>query len=213
MKSLYKNIRESIAGRARTHFMEKEQTENIAYAMFQMLKTPLQQSRDMAREGAARRAQINKLPRAKNPSRALEALRAVPVPLDVPEAVRTLEEHAASSYLLALPFTVSALSLVAHLVRDPRRRFCVVDTRFTRYFFHPFLQAAETRERVQLLSPTQMLTHNRARLERGARDGEAADDAVTYVTFPDLETTSLDTARRVPFLGEDYLFSTLDPLL
>lgn len=209
MKSLYKNIRESIAGRARTHFMEKEQTENIAYAMFQMLKTPLQQSRDLAREGAARRSQINKLTRSKNPSRALETLRAVPVPLDVPEAVRTLEVHS-SSYLLALPFTVSALSLVAHLVRDTRRRFCVLDTRFTRYFFHPFLQAPETRERVQLLSPTQMLTHNRARLEQG---GEAADDAVTYVTFPDLETTSLDTARRVPFMGEDYQFSTLDPLL
>lgn len=212
MKSLYKNIRESIAVRVRTHFMEKEQTEQIAYAMFQMLKTPLQQSRDVAREGRARRTQINKLPVAKNPSRALETLRGVPVPLDVPEAVRTLEAHA-SSYLLALPFTVSALTLVAHLVRDPRRRFCVLDARFTRYFFHPFLQAPETRERVQLLSPTQMLTHNRARLERLAEGGEAAEEAVTYVTFPDLETTSLDTARRVPFMGEDYQFSTLDPLL
>lgn len=213
MKPLFKNIRESIAGRARTHFMEKEQSENIAYAMSQMLKTSLQRSRDLAREGAARRAQINRLPVTKDPSRALETLRALPVPLDVPEAVRTLEAHSAASYLLALPFTVSALSLAAHLVRDTRRRFCVVDTRFTRYYFHPFLRAPETRERVQLLSPTQMLTHNRARLERAGQGGEAAGDAVTYVTFPDLETTSLDTARRVPFMGEDYQFSTLDPLL
>jgi hypothetical protein len=33
------------------------------------------------------------------------------------------------------------------------------------------------------------------------------------VTFPDLESTSLDTARRVRFLGEDYQFSTLESLL
>ncbi len=223
MKSFYKNFRASIAARLRTHFTEKEQTDGIAYAMVQMLKTPIQQSRALAREGAAQRARINKLPRSKNHSRALDTLRGMSVPLDVPEAVRELETHADAAYLLALPFTVSALSLVAHLVRDPRRRFCVSDTRFTRYYFHPFVMAPETRGRVQLLSPTQMLTHHRTRLERRTQDGAAVgeaqatatptDDAVTYVTFPDLQTTSLDTARRVPFMGEDYQFSTLDPLL
>ncbi|HEY1404034.1 MAG TPA: hypothetical protein VGB05_07915 [Pyrinomonadaceae bacterium] len=228
MKSFYKNFRESIAGRLRTHFMEKEQLEDIAYAMVQMLKTPLQQSRSLAREGAAQRAQLNKLPRSKNLSLALDTLRGMPVPLDVPEAVRELETQAATDYLLALPFSVSALSLLAHLVRDTRRRFCIVDTRFTRYYFHPFSAASETRERVQLLSSSDMLAHYRGRLERRARDGAAmpdgeaqasapddaaTDGAVTYVTFPDLQTTSLDTARRVPFLGEDYQFSTLEPLL
>jgi hypothetical protein len=223
MKSFYKNFRASIAARVRTHFTEKEDTESIAYAMMQMLKTPLQQSRALAREGAARRAQVNKLPRSKNLSRALDTLRGMSVPLDASEAVRELETHADASYLLALPFTVSALSLVAHLVRDERRRFYVVDTRFTRYYFHPFVTAPETRGRVQLLSPTRMLAHHRARLEPRARDGAsvadgearaaATDDALTYVTFPDLQTTSLDTARRVPFLGEDYQFSTLEPLL
>ncbi|HEX8852580.1 MAG TPA: hypothetical protein VF754_03785 [Pyrinomonadaceae bacterium] len=192
----------------RTHFAEKEQTESVAYAMTQMLKTPQQQSRALAGEGAARRAYINKLPRAKNLSRSLDRLRGMSVPLDVAEAVRELETHAGAPYLLALPFTVSALSLVAHLARDERRRFYVVDTRFTRYYFYPFVAAPETRGRVQLLSPAQMLTHHRARLEP-----RATDDASTYVTFPDLQTTSLDTARRVPFLGEDYQFSTLDALL
>ncbi|HEX8131321.1 MAG TPA: hypothetical protein VF527_19635 [Pyrinomonadaceae bacterium] len=222
MKSFYKNFRESVAARLRTHFTEKEQTEDIAYAMVQILKTPLQQSRALARAGAAQRAQLNKLPRSKNHSRALDTLRSMSVPLDVPAAVRELETHAADAYLLSLPFTVSALSLVAHLVRDPRRRFCIVDTPYTRYYFHPFLMAVETRERVQLLLPPAMLTHHRTRLEQGAHDGaattdgaatQATDNAVTYVTFPDVQTTSLDTARRVPFMGEDYQFSTLDPLL
>lgn len=213
MKSFYKNFRESIAARLRTHFTEKEQLDDIAYAMGQMLKLSVQQSRALAREGAAQRARVNQLPRSKNHSRALDRLRGMSVPLDVPGAVRELEMHAAA-YLLALPFTVSALSLVAHLVRDPRRRFCISDTRYTRFYFYPFVMASETSERVQLLSPAAMLAHHRARLERRAPDGAAApDDAVTYVTFPDIQTTSLDTARRIPFMGEDYQFSTLDPLL
>ena len=212
MKSFYKNFRESIAARLRTHFTEKERLDDIAYAMGQMLKMSVQQSRALAREGAAQRARVNQLSRSKNLSRALDTLRDMSVPLDVPGAVRELETHAA--YLLALPFAISALSLVAHLVRDTRRRFCIIDTRYTRFYFHPFVGASETSGRVQLLSPAAMLAHHRARLERHTSDGAAAtDDAVTYVTFPDIQTTSLDTARRVPFMGEDYQFSTLDPLL
>ncbi len=203
MKSLYKNFRESISTRLRMHFRDKEQLEDIAYAMGQMLKLPLQQARDLAREGAAQRTQINKLPLAKNSARALATLRSMPVPLDMPEALRTLDAHAEKSYLLALPFSVSAMSLIAHLVLDTNRRFCIVDTRFTRYYFYPFVVAPETRERVQLISPVAMLRQNRA----------ATDNPVTYVTFPDLESTSLDTARRVRFLGEDYQFSTLEALL
>jgi hypothetical protein len=222
MKSFYKNFRESIAERMRTRFREKDQLEDIAYAMGHMLKMPVQEARALAREGAARRAQINKLPRSKNLSRSLDTLRAMSVPLDVSEAVRELETHAADACLLALPFTVSALSLVAHLARDTRRRFCIVDTRFTRYFLHPFLAESKTHGSVQLISPADMLTHHRTRLERHLYDGAAmadgdaqaaTDNAVTYVTFPDLQTTSLDTARRIPFMGEDYQFSTLDALL
>lgn len=209
MNSIYKNFRESIAARLRTHFRDKEQSEDFAYAMGQMLKIPVQQARDLAQQGAAQRAHINKLPVTRNSARALAALRSMNVPLDVPRSLRVLDEHAGSSYLLALPFSVSAMSLIAHLVSDTRRRFCIVDTRFTRYYFHPFFKTAETRERVQLLSPAAMLKHNRTRLEQPA----ATDDVVTYVTFPDLESTSLDTARRVRFIGEDYQFSTLEPLL
>lgn len=203
MTSLYKNFRESIAARLRMHFRDKEQLEDIAYAMVQMLKLPLQQARDLAREGAKQRTQINKLPQAKNSSRAVAALRSLNVPLDVPEALRALNTHAGSSYLLALPFSGSAMSLIAHLSRDTNRRFCIIDTRFTRYYFRQFLVAPETHERVQLIAPAAMLRQNRA----------ATDQAVTYVTFPDLESTSLDTARRVRFLGEDYQFSTLESLL
>ncbi len=216
MKSFYRNCRESVAVRLRTHFKEKEQLDDLAYAMGQMLKVSVQQSRVLAREGAAQRARVNKLPLSKDPSRALDTLRGMSVPLDVPGAVRQLETHASSSYLLALPFTASALSLVAHLVRDSRRRFCVIDTRYTRFYFHPFLSAPETSGRVQLLSPAAMLAHHRARSESRTPGGEAraaTDDAMTYVTFPDVQATSLDTARRVSFMGEDYQFSTLDPLL
>lgn len=213
MPSFYKNCREAVAARLRTHFAEKEQLDDIAYAMGQMLKTPVQQSRALARESAAQRARLNQLSRSKNLSRALDTLRGMSVPLDVPGAVRELETHD-DAYLLALPFTVSALTLVAHLVRDARRRFCVIDTRYTRFYFRPFVGASETSGRVQLLSPSAMLAHHRARLERRTSDdATATDDAVTYVTFPDIQTTSLDTARRVPFMGEDYQFSTLDPLL
>lgn len=213
MKSLYRNFRESIAARLRRRFTEREQSDDIAYAMGQMLKTSVRESRALARAGAAQRARVNQLPLSKNPSRALETLRGLSVPLDVPEAVRELETHA-GAYLLALPFTVSALSLVAHLVRDTRRRFCIIDTRYTRFYFYPFIAASETSGRVQLLSPAAMLAHHRARVERRLpADAATTDDAVTYVTFPDIETTSLDTARRVLFMGEDYQFSTLDPLL
>ena len=198
-----KKLRESMAVRLRTHFGEKEQMEDIAYAMTQMLKTPVQQARALARAGKAQRAQLNKLPQAKDFARALQTLRNMRVPLDVREAARALETTA--SCLLALPFTVSAMSLIAQLVSDPRRRFCIVDTRYTRYYFHPFLGAESTRERVLLLSPPAMLAHHRNEGTTG--------DAITYVTFPDLEATSLDTARRVPFMGEDYQFSTLEPLL
>jgi hypothetical protein len=208
MKSFYKSFRESIDSRLRLHFRNKEHSEEIAYAMGQMLKLPLQQARDLAAIGAAQRKQINSLPQAKDLNRALEALRNMQVPLDVPQALVALQKHASSSYLLALPFTVSAMSLLAHLVSDTRRRFCIVDTRLTRYYFYPFVKAPETRERVQLIAPAAMLRHNRSRVEMSP-----ADNAVTYVTFPDLESTSLDTARRIAFLGEDYQFSTLEPLL
>lgn len=203
MTSIYKNLRESISTRLRMHFRDKEQLEDIAYAMGQMLKLPLQQARDLAREGRAQRTQINRLPFAKNSSRALATLRSMNVQLEVPEAERVLDAHAGSSYLLALPFSVSAITLLANLVRDGNRHFCIIDTRFTRYYFHQFLVAPETRERVQLISAPAMLRQNRA----------ATDKTVTYVTFPDVESTSLDTARRVRFLGEDYQFSTLAALL
>ena len=186
------------------HFRDKEQLEDIAYAMVQMLKLPLQQARSLAREGALQRTQLNRLPSAKNASRALATLRSMSVPLDIPGSLRVLDLHEGNSYLLALPFSVSALSLVSHLVRDSKRRFFIVDTRFTRYYFHPFVKAPETRERVQLISPAAMLRQNRT---------QPAEAAVTYVTFPDLESTSLDTARRVRFMAEDYQFSTLEPLL
>ena len=204
MTSLYKNFRESIARRLRMHFRDKEQLEDIAYAMVQMLKLPLEQARNLAQEGASQRTQLNRLPPAKNASRALATLRSMSVPLDIPGSLRVLDLHEGNSYLLALPFSVSALSLVSHLVRDSKRRFFIVDTRFTRYYFHPFVKAPETRERVQLISPAAMLRQNRT---------QPAETAVTYVTFPDLESTSLDTARRVRFMGEDYQFSTLEPLL
>lgn len=181
--------------------------EDIAYAMGQMLKLSVQQARELARLGMAQRAQLNKLPHAKNHSSALATLRSMNVPLDVPATLRLLDAHAEKSYLLALPFTVSAVSLMAHLVADTSRRFCIVDTRFTRYYLYPLLMAPETRDRVQLISPAEMLRQNRARLE------QASADVVAYVTFPDLETTSLDTARRILFMGEDYQFSTLEPLL
>lgn len=208
MKSFYKNFRESIDSRLRLHFTNKKMSEEIAYAMGQMLKLPLQQAKNLAAEGAEQRAQLNRLPPAKDSSGALRQLRNMRVPLDISQALTELETHAASPYLLALPFTVSALSLLAHLVSDTRRRFCIVDTQVTRYYFYPFLMAPETRERVQLIPPAAMLRHNRSRLEM-----PASDHAVTYLTFPDLETTSLDTARRITFLGEDYQFSTLEPLL
>lgn len=207
MKSFYKNFRQSIDSRLRLHFSNKAYSEEMAYAMSQMLKLPLQQAIDLAASGAKQRAQLNRLPQAKGFSRALHELRNMRVPLDVSQALTELETHANSAYLLALPFTVSAMSLLAHLVSDTRRKFCIVDTPLTRYYFYSFVMAPETRERVQLLAPAAMLRHNRSRIETSPADN------ITYVTFPDLETTTLGTARRITFFGEDYQFSTLEPLL
>src|ERR1051325_846588 len=175
-----KKIRESIRARLRTHFSQKEQQEEIAYAMTQMLKTPLEQSRALARAGAAQRAQLNKLPQAKDSSRSFHTLRNMKVPLDVRETARELETYAPASCLLALPFTVSAMSLISQLVNDIRCRFLIVDTRYTRYYFRPFLVAAETRERVQLLSPPAMLAHRRKHLEQSEHE-ETGGEAVVYV--------------------------------
>lgn len=197
-----------MATRMRAHFSEKEQSEDIAYAMVPMLKIPLKQALTLTREGAAQRNKINKLPQARNHTRSLNTLRKMNVSLDAPEAVRALKRYDSQSYLLALPFTVSAMSLIAHLVHDSSRQFAIIDTRFTRYYFYPFMKAAETCERIQLLSPTAMLRHNRTRLEHSTDD-----TPVTYVTFPDLQATTLDTARRIRFMDEDYHFSTLEPLL
>ncbi len=206
MKNVYHKWRRRIRDRLRRRVSETELFEELTFSMLQMLHVPLNEAERLARTAAARRAKMDQLVRSGEPDRALSAFRQMRLPLDLAEVTRELESHGAESYLLALPMTVSSVALLAHLVEDAHRRFCIINTSFTRFYFHPFL-AGGTRERVQLLTSAEIIAHNRGRGERPNAD------AVTYVTFPDHQTSRRETMWCLPFLGEDYEFSALDPVL
>ncbi|HEX8068724.1 MAG TPA: hypothetical protein VF546_02155 [Pyrinomonadaceae bacterium] len=206
MKAIPRKWREKLVAGLRRRVAAREQLEELRYSIQHMLPLPLQEADALARAGAAQHARLEQLVSAGEPDRALAAFRRLPLPLALAQVGQALEPHAGASYLLALPLTTASVALLAHLVADARRQFRIVDTPYTRFFFHPFL-TGEPRARVRLLSSAQMLAHHR---EQAAAPAAAP---VTYVTFPDHQTSRSETMWRVPFLGEDYEFSTLEPLL
>lgn len=126
--------------------------------------------------------------------------------LDVEEAAREVERHSSSSCLLSLPLTLSSVLLLASLVhRDVRRRLLILNTPLASGYLRPIFGDGDD-ARVSFLSSSEMVAYSR----RQRKDDE---EAVTYVTFPDHQITRGDTMWRTRFLGEEYQFSTLEPLL
>ena len=206
MKALFQKWRQRILERLRRRVSETELLEDLTFSMLQMLRVPLKEAERLARVAAAHRAKLDQLVKSGEPDRALNAFRRMPQPLDLAQVAKELEPHSAGSYLLALPLSVSSVALLAHLVQEAHRQFCIINTSFTRFYFHPFL-AGQTRARVRLLTSAEMIGHHREHNERPDAS------AVTYVTFPDHQTSRRETMWRFPFLGEDYEFSTLEPVL
>jgi hypothetical protein len=206
MKRLYERYRRAVLGRLRSHFSEREQLEEIIFAVEKMLKMSWVEADRLARAGAARRASLNSLVKDERPGRALRSLRRARTSFDLAAAVRELETYGGTSYLLALPLTVSSVLLLARLTEDESRRFCLIGTPGTCRYLKPLFDE-QAGGRMVLLSSSEMLAHNRRRIETGS------GEAVTYVTFPDHQTTAGATMWRVAFLGEEYEFTTLEPLL
>jgi hypothetical protein len=206
MKQLYAPYRRLIVERLRSRFHEREQLQEVTFAVEKMLKMSPVEAERQARAGAGRRAKLNRVVKDERPGRALRSLRGMMPTFDIAQTVRGLETYAGKSYLLALPLTVSSVLLLARLTEDESRHFCLVGTPLTCRYLKPLLD--ERREgRVKLLSSSEMLAHNARRLAAGA------PEAVTYVTFPDHQMTAGATMWRVNFLSEEYHFTTLEPLL
>jgi KDO2-lipid IV(A) lauroyltransferase len=172
----------------------------IAYAIENMLGVPRSEAIPLARAGDSRRSKFYELCTDKNATQALGMLRRKPLASDATEFIDKLGAHH-PTYLLALPVTVSSIIFLAHLLKDSARQFYIIDTPLAQTYLRPLLAAAGN---AWLVSAAQMIKHNRA------RDGA---EAITYVTFPDHQTTNTDTMREVPFCGERHLMPVVEPVL
>lgn len=206
LKRFYTPFRRVIVERLSGRFHERAQLKDITFAVEKMLKMTTAAAEQQARAGEQRRAKLNRVVKDEKAARALRSLRRMPPPPGLAQAVRELEAYAGTSYLLALPLTVSSVILLARLTEDSSRHFCLIGTPLTCHYLKPLLDGPGG-GRVKFLSSAEMLAHNRRRLETGSAE------AVTYVTFPDHQTTAGDTMWGVNFLGEEYQFTTLEPLL
>jgi hypothetical protein len=113
-------------------------------------------------------------------------------------------DQKATPYVLALPFTVEAVTLLEELSGRTHRILRVEKTPLV----EPILRAvAETMpDRMELNSPRELIRHNLSPRVPAAR-------GTIYVTFPDHHWTGEETARRVRFFGEDHWFALLEALL
>jgi hypothetical protein len=113
-------------------------------------------------------------------------------------------EDRAAPFVLALPFTVEAVTLLEDLSRRTQRILRVERTQLV----EPVLRAIAERipDRIELHSPRELIRHNLS-----PRDPAAG--RTTYVTFPDHHWTGEETSRRVRFFGEDHWFPLLESLL
>ena len=113
-------------------------------------------------------------------------------------------EERATPFVLALPFTVEAVTLLEELSRRTQRILRVERTPLV----EPVLRAIAERipDRIELHSPRELIRHNLSPRDPAAR-------GTTYVTFPDHHWTGEETSRRVRFFGEDHWFPLLESLL
>ncbi len=205
MKNLYKRWLDGLTTKLRRRFAARDEAEDIAYAIEKILRVPANEARAAAEAGKSRRSEIFRLCQSEQPAKALRSLRRMPLPFDLSKLSAGLSGHADSSYLLSLPLTISSVLLLARLTENKTRQFRFLSTPLARAYLRPLVEAGET-GRVTFMSSTEMLKHNRER-------SETSSEAVTYVTFPDHQSTHTDTMWSIPFMGGSHRFSTIEPLL
>jgi hypothetical protein len=113
-------------------------------------------------------------------------------------------EERVTPYVLALPFTIEAVTLLDELSRRTRRILHIERTPLA----EPILRAIAERnpDRVELHSPGELIRRNLSPRAPGAR-------GTVFVTFPDHHWTGQETSRRVPFFNEDHWFPLVESLL
>lgn len=205
MRNLHKRWPEAVITKLRRRFAAREEAEIIAYPIEKMLGLSGVEARAAAQVGKLRRSELYWLGQAERASDALRSLRKMPLSSDLSKISAELSGQTSPAYLLSLPLTISSVLLLAHLTKDETRQFRLLSTPHARAYLRPLVEGNEE-GRVTFISSAEMLKHNRERSE-----GPGA--AVTYVTFPDHESTRSDTMWPVPFMGDTHQFSIIEPLL
>jgi hypothetical protein len=205
MQNLHTRWSEAIITKLRNRFAAREEADAIAYVIEKILGIPADEARAAAHLCKLRRLELFRLGEAERPTEALRSLRKMPLPFDLSKLTDELSAQTAPAYLLSLPLTISSVLLLAHLTKDTSRQFRLLSTPLVRAYLRPVVEADET-GRVAFMSSAEMLKHNRER-------SETASEPVTYVTFPDHESTRSDTMWPMPFMGDTHQFSIIEPLL
>jgi hypothetical protein len=141
---------------------------------------------------------------ASHPRQALEALLAIEDPLPADDW-RWLRAKRNGPFILALPLTLSALSIIARLVRSGEHFLCIEETSVTSTLLR-FLGELYRGSHAMLMPASMQIRHRRmTAAEELAR--------VIYVTFPDHHRASEGTSRVLPFFGEEHYVPLTEALL
>jgi hypothetical protein len=152
-------------------------------------------ARAVANSTAWRTATLDTLARRRPRNGAAMIAAATPLPAGL-DLLTRLEDND-HPYVLALPYTTDAITLLAHVVARTRRTVIVEQTLLTQALMPLF--------RCEFVTPDVMIRRNRTRDERTAR--------AIFVTFPDHHLTLDGTTRPVTFLGGEFHFSLAEVLL
>lgn len=200
-RPFYRGWRQAIHSRLTNEDDDSRRLKTITYSIENMLNAPRGEAGRVALVCDSRRAELQKLVKDRNAARALSMLRRTPLATGMTEVIDELGAQN-STYLLALPLTTSSVALLAHLLKDSTRQFYIIDTPLTQTYLRTLTVASGN---AQLVPAAQMIGHNRAH--------RAAAGPVTYVTFPDHQTTATDTMWQVTFCGEKHLMPVVEPVL
>lgn len=199
-RPFYRGWRQAIRARLSHEDDTTRRLKAISYCIENMLNLPQSEAGRLARACDSQRSMFYKLGTDHNAAHALSTLRRTPLAADATEVIKKLDAQN-STYLLALPLTAASISLLAHVLEDSTRQFYILDTPLTQTYLRSLAVAAGNAE---FMSAAQMIQHNRA------RDGGRA---LTYITFPDHQTTNPDTMWPVSFCGEKHLMPVVEPVL
>jgi len=141
---------------------------------------------------------------ASHPRQALKALLAMEDPLGADDW-RWLRARRSGPFVLALPLTLSAMSIVARLFERGEHFLCIEETSITAPLLR-FLGQLHRGSRAAVVPASLQIRHRRTTsAEELAR--------VIYVTFPDHHRSSEGTARVLPFFGAEHYVPLTEALL